>query len=250
LEVTGCCDPPAITSLSGPTAPLALGTTATVTAHFAAADDGSGRVSTFNWGDGTEDAGIDASGVSASGTHTYADPGVYRVTVTAANDCGDTATAVHEFVVVYDPEGGFVTGGGWINSPGGAYTANPALTGKANFGFVSKYQNGANVPTGNTEFQFKAGDLNFRSTSYDWLVVAGAKAKFKGSGTINGDGDYAFQLTATDGQGLGGDGVDRFRIKIWEKSGGGVIYDNQPGDPETADAATSLGGGSIVIHKP
>ena len=102
---------------------------------------------------------------------------------------------------------------------------------------------------GNTEFQFKAGDLNFKSTSYDWLVVAGAKAKFKGSGTINGAGDYAFQLTATDGQVSGGGGVDKFRIKIWNKSGGGVIYDNQPGAPDTADATTALGGGSIVVHK-
>ena len=41
-------------------------------------------------------------------------------------------------VVVYDPSAGFVTGGGWIDSPAGAYTADPSLTGKANFGFVSK----------------------------------------------------------------------------------------------------------------
>jgi hypothetical protein len=106
------------------------------------------------------------------------------------------------------------------------------------------------MPAGNTEFQFKAGDLNFHSTSYDWLVVAGAKAKYKGSGTINGSGDYAFQLSATDGQVNGAGGVDKFRIKIWSKSGGGVIYDNQPGDPDTADASTALGGGSIVVHKP
>ncbi|MBN8249441.1 MAG: PKD domain-containing protein, partial [Verrucomicrobia bacterium] len=250
FNVINCCEPPAIVRLSGPSAPLALGATATVTVHFAAIGSGSGRVCAFNWGDGTEDAGLDASTASASATHTYTAPGVYRVTVTASNNCGDTDTAVHEFVVIYDPEGGFVTGGGWIHSPVGAYTVNPTLTGKANFGFVSKYLKGAHIPTGNTEFQFKAGDLNFKSTSYDWLVVAGAKAKFKGSGTINGAGDYAFQLTATDGQAGGGGGTDRLRIKIWNTSGGGVIYDNQPGDPDTADAATALGGGSIVVHKP
>ncbi|MGH8245431.1 MAG: hypothetical protein ACREUU_03260 [Gammaproteobacteria bacterium] len=44
--------------------------------------------------------------------------------------------------------------------------------GKANFGFVSKYLPGANLPSGNTEFQFKAGGLNFKSTAYDWLVIA------------------------------------------------------------------------------
>ena len=70
------------------------------------------------------------------------------------------------------------------------------------------------------------------------------------SGTINGAGDYAFQLTATDGQANGGEGTNRFRSKIWDKSGGGVIYDNQPGASDDADATTALGGGSIVIHKP
>ena len=33
---------------------------------------------------------------------------------------------------------GFVTGGGWINSPVGAYVPDPELAGRANFGFVFK----------------------------------------------------------------------------------------------------------------
>ena len=38
-----------------------------------------------------------------------------------------------------------------------------ALSGKANFGFVSQYEKGKTVPTGNTEFQFQTGNLNFKS---------------------------------------------------------------------------------------
>ena len=34
---------------------------------------------------------------------------------------------------------GFVTGGGWIPSPAGAYTADPALTGRGTFGLVAKH---------------------------------------------------------------------------------------------------------------
>jgi hypothetical protein len=34
---------------------------------------------------------------------------------------------------------------------------------------------------------------------YDWLVVGGAKAQYKGTGTINGAGNYGFLLTATGG---------------------------------------------------
>ena len=155
------------------------------------------------------------------------------------------------YAVVYDPSAGFVTGGGWIDSPEGAYAPDPSLTGKANFGFVSKYQKGATTPTGQTQFQFKVADLNFHSNEYEWLVivVAGARAKYKGSGTINGEGDYGFMVTAIDGQLNGGGGEDKFRIKIWDKSNEGVIvYDNQMDAEDTEDATTILGGGKVIIH--
>jgi hypothetical protein len=192
---------------------------------------------------------VNQEATNVSDIHMYALPGVYQVTLTVTDNDGLSDTDSFQYIVIYDPDGGFVTGGGWIMSPAGAYAGDSTLMGKANFGFVAKYKNGANIPTGNTEFQFKAGDLNLKSSSYDWLVVAGAKAKYKGSGSINGSGDYAFMLTATDGQADGGGSVDKFRIKIWDNSDGGVIYDNQPGAPDDADATTTLGGGSIVIHK-
>jgi len=122
------------------------------------------------------------------------------------------------------------------------------MTGKATFGFVSKYKKGATVPTGETEFQFKAGNLNFRSTSYDWLVVAGAKAMYKGTGTINGEEEYGFMLTAIDGQIKGRDSMDKFRIKIWEKATDALVYDNQLNALDTDDPTTVISGGSIVIH--
>ena len=86
---------------------------------------------------------------------------------------------------MYDPSGGFVTGGGEIESAPGSYAPDETLEGIAHFGFVSKYKNGANTPTGQTEFQFQVADFNFHSTSYDWLVVAGNKAQYKGEGTVN-----------------------------------------------------------------
>jgi hypothetical protein len=79
-------------------------------------------------------------------------------------------------------------------------------------------------------------------------VVAGAKAQYKGSSTVNGAGDYAFMLTAIDGALPGGGGQDKFRIKIWDKTTGAVIYDNQMGGSDTDDPTTVLGGGSILIH--
>jgi hypothetical protein len=149
---------------------------------------------------------------------------------------------------VYDPNAGFVTGGGWITSPPGAYIANAALTGKATFGFVSKYQKGKIVPTGKTEFRFNTANLKFKSASYEWLVVAGPKAQFKGVGTINGQGQYGFMLTATDGALNGGGGTDKFRIKIWNKATNAIVYDNEIGTADTANPKTAIGGGSIIIH--
>jgi hypothetical protein len=175
--------------------------------------------------------------------------GVYTLTVTAVDKAGNGYTSDSITFVVYDPNGGFVTGGGWFTSPAGAYSANQTLTGKATFGFVSKYQKGANIPTGQTEFQFHVANLNFHSESYDWLVVASTKAQYKGTGTITGlGGTYRFMLTAIDGDLLaGGKGADKFRIRIWDDNG--LIYDNQMGKDENGDFATEIQGGSIVIHK-
>ena len=56
-------------------------------------------------------------------------------------------TSTFQYFVAYDLDGGFVTGGGLIDSPTGVYKPDPDLTGKATFGFVSKYKKGANTPT-------------------------------------------------------------------------------------------------------
>ena len=200
---------------------------------------------TVDYGDGSEsESGIVDTDSCLGPDHTYTEPGVYAVTVTVSDKDGDSSSATAtSFIVIYDPNGGFVTGGGWINSPLGAYTADPLLTGKATFGFISKYQKGATIPTGQTEFQFHVADLNFKSTSYNWLVIAGAKAQYKGTGTINGAGNFGFLLTAIDGS------PDKFRIKIWDKATGQVIYDNQLGAGDDANPTTAIQGGSIVIHK-
>lgn len=180
------------------------------------------------------------------------EPGVYNVTVHSGHDVAPGFGFEHHRnlqFVVYDPDGGFVTGGGWIDSPEGAYDTDPELSGRATFGFVSKYQRGATTPTGATEFQFRVADLNFHTNTYEWLVIAGGKAKYKGTGTINGTGAYRFMLTACDVAVAGnchGEDSDTFRIRIW--SDDGWIYDNQPESPEHSGDGTVLGGGSIVIH--
>ncbi|KQB43990.1 Hemagglutination activity domain protein [Flavobacterium daejeonense] len=172
--------------------------------------------------------------------------GLYKVIAIAGSDCAKSTEA---YMPVFDPNGSFVTGGGWIMSPAGAYSNNPLLTGKANFGFNAKYKKGNNQVDGNTEFQFKAGDLNFKSTLHESgsLVISGKKATYRGDGTINGVPGYKFTLVAIDGDYNGGTAPDQFRIKIWGANG--VIYDNGLAADENSDVSTVLGGGSIVIQE-
>ena len=156
------------------------------------------------------------------------------------------------YVVIYNPAAGFVTGGGWIDSPEGAYPDNSLITGKANLGFNIRYPEGESIPSGQIQFNFKEADLKLHSTGYEWLVINGAKAIFKGEGTINGEGVYKFQVTVIDAEADLNDDFeeDCIRIKIWEVVGGNevVIYDDTLGD-NSDYALTELGGGSIVIHE-
>ena len=239
--------PPTIDSLTGPTEPVDIGDQSAVSVVVAFGDPGTLDTHdvTWSWGDSSSDTQHGATS-PATQSHAYSAPGVYEVTVTVTDDDGGTVSQDYEYIVIYDPDGGFVTGGGWIDSPAGAYVADPLLTGRANFGFVSKYKKGATVPTGQTEFQFKAGDLNFHSSSYEWLVVAGHdKAKYKGVGTINGTGNYGFMLTVTDNE----NSPDTFRIKIWDiDNGDAIVYDNQMGVDDDAYDGTEIGGGNIKVH--
>ncbi|HSG44401.1 MAG TPA: PKD domain-containing protein [Anaerolineales bacterium] len=186
--------------------------------------DPDGDALTETW---TADSGTVADKTYIAG----AEAGIYDVCLTVNDGTVDSDSGC-TMVVVYDPSAGFVTGGGWIDSPAGAYKADETLSGKATFGFVAKNKKGVTVPDGNTEFQFKAGALNFKSTSYEWLVFAGSAAQFKGEGTISGEGSYSFRIWADNGA------TDTFRIQIWDANGN--VYDNR--------AQQSLGGGSIKVH--
>jgi hypothetical protein len=243
-----------------PAEPVALASgLVSVTASFTDAP-GQSWTCTIDWGDGSApDGGVvtaptETDAGSCTGSHLYTAVGVYPVAISLSDMCGESAGAVYQYAVVYDPDGGFVTGSGWIDSPPGAYTSNPALTGRAHFGFVSAYRKGnSTTPTGRTDFHFSVANFDFSSAEYEWLVVSGAKARFRGTGQVNGAGSYGFALTAWDGDAPGGGGVDKFRIKVWDQNqGDAVVYDNQIGCPnqgDNADPCTALGAGAIVIHK-
>jgi hypothetical protein len=249
-------DAPIAGVIDVPLDPNNIANAISVSMPFTDPDANDTHTAVWDWGDGTQcDTSVDtdcsvgeSSGIgTTTATHTYSTPGVYTLTVNIS-DSELTASSTFKYVVVYDPDGGFVTGGGWFNSPEGAYAPDANLTGKANFGFISKYHNGAQIPSGETQFQFKVADFRFHSDDYDWLVVNNAKAQYKGTGTVNGAGNHGFMLTAIDGA-LTQQGDNLFRIKIWDKTTDEVVYDNKMGADDDADPTTEIGGGNIVIHE-
>lgn len=238
---------PLLSMIEGPIDPVQLGTSIDIIGHFSDPGPDDIHTATIDWEDGSEpdtDNIMDEALGTVTDSYMYTQAGVYAITLTLEDDDGGSDSIQFQYAVIFDPTGGFVTGGGWIYSQPGAYKPDPVLEGKANFGFVAKYKKGASEPMGNTEFQFQTGDLNFHSSSYEWLVIAGAKAMFKGEGTVNGVEGYKFKISAIDGNLAEPGSEDKFRIRIWTEDENGietVLYDN--------DRETQLGGGQIIIHE-
>lgn len=206
--------------------------------YFVGADPGVGNGLPMSLSGGTLSATI---GTSLA-------PGVYTVGVRARDVVGNWSPASTTLLVVYDPNGGYATGGGWIVPGSAGSDAGDLLPGldgssKANLGFVVKYQSGASTtPSGHLEFHYDAGKFHLTSTNYEWLVVTNKnQAQFQGDATVNGGSAvYPFKATARDGDPTGQ--TDRFTIKIYA-----------PGsDPSTSSpvyqASGDLSGGQIIIH--
>ncbi|MEA1864274.1 MAG: post-COAP-1 domain-containing protein, partial [Euryarchaeota archaeon] len=200
-NVQAPCDitPPVITI----TTPVPYGLyTVGMTLNFSATDSGSG-VATIA---GNLTNTIDVSQNVDSGFAPAV--GAYTLVVTATDNASNTNVSDPVFFVVYDPNGGHATGGGWFYPD-----ENSTLPGgKANFGFTAKYKD--NSSTGKLNFQYSDAGIHLKSTSIDWLTISSVSAQFQGNGTINDDGLYTFKVHAKDNGEPGAD-TDHFDIKIW-----------------------------------
>jgi hypothetical protein len=187
-----------------------------------------------------------------TGSYKFTTPGVYKLQMntidqnnvtTYANTNGD----LEAIVVVYDPNGGNTYGGGYYNSLAGALRSNPSATGKASYGFAMNYFKNSTYPKGETQFEFKVGDFEFNALNFDYLIISNSMAQFKGTGKIiGGQSGVGFTMTVTDGQ-LDGTGVDKIRMKIYNKNNGSIIYDNQHGASDAALPTQVVGTNSIVV---
>ena len=116
--VTVINDLPSLGTIDGPDDPIALKAYFTVSASFS--DNNFFGATWYFSPDGSfadNDSTIKVIGSIQGNTisNTLTLPtGVYTVKLVIQDICGETATEYHRYVVVYDPNGGFVTGGGWI----------------------------------------------------------------------------------------------------------------------------------------
>ncbi len=93
------------------------------------------------------------------------------ITLTVTDDDGGAGSAVYQFVVVYDPDGGFASGAGRFIPTKEAGDVLPGLepnnTSPAMFGFAVKYNPGATTPEGRLQFQYRQGRFNLQSGGMD-----------------------------------------------------------------------------------
>ncbi len=210
---------PVIASVSGPATSLTLGSTATISLSYSDAGAADTHSATFTWGDTTTSAATCAAGVCTT-THTYAAAGIYTVGITLADDDGGTAASSFQSVIVTDANAGYVTSGGWIDTPAG----------KGTFMANAQYMKSGLSGTA----RFDVGSSTFTATSFEWLVVSGSTATMKGTGTIDKAGAYAFVITVNDAT------PDKFGIRIWNPLTNTVVFDTT--------TPQALAGGAVEIH--
>ncbi|MFF0175301.1 PKD domain-containing protein [Micromonospora profundi] len=205
----------------------------------------------IEWDDG-QTSTFDSYADRCEATHTFTHPGMYTIKPTITDDDGGASPAASVMVIVYDPNAGFVTQGGWLNSPAGALVDEPAVQGRLMVEFNPKYlprEPGPAPGGGKVAAALRGTGFDLASTTLEWLVVTpDQKAAVKGTGTIGGAAGYGFVA-------YGVDTPDAVRLVVWPLSAGHypqqtLVYDNRPGKSYDLDLSDPqpLGGGSVQVH--
>lgn len=233
---------PVVGTINVSTNPLLIATELSTSATYTDPGDTGTHTAIWDWGDGaTSNGTVNESTGLVTGAHLYASAGVYTVTLAVTDDESLSGSSIYEYVSVYNPTSqGLFTAGQRFNSPAGAYIQNPNLTGIVRFGLSYKYQ--GSIPVGDRQFMmsFDAANFDFNATTVTSLVVTNGIATLRGTGTLNGSGSYTFLV-------VGNNSANTVRIQIKDQSGT-VVYDTQPGAPDTASPTVSVTG-NIIAHE-
>ncbi len=249
------CFSPLSVQLSLPPHAVRVGEQVRTTADFGDYVPGEAHNIRWMWGDQSQPsiAYFAAGDSHVTGEHIYTQAGIYKVGLDFSESCLESADENYkQWMVIYDPAAGSVTGGGQLLS---LQTSLPWMNQQQNAQFsfnVSYNQNRDTAPQGQTQLNLRQQGV-FRSNTIDWLVVRGDQALWQGTGTLNGEGNYGFTASVWDGRGTGAnDAGDEIRIRIWDKNAGNaLVYDNfeTAGDIYDMTNPTSrIVRGQIIIH--
>ena len=176
--------------------------------------------------------------------------GVYAIYVRAQDSAGYwSQSTLAGYLAVYDPQGGWVTGGGQF-VPGGGTSYNddflPEIDGvsRAVISFSLRYRReSSTAPTGIFTFRYPHGGFTLRSRQINWLIVTNSVwGMFQGQATIDGmEGLFPFRVDARDGDRQGRLQSDRFIIRVWAP--GANLDRDEPIYRASGDVQ-----GQVVIH--
>ena len=139
---------------------------------------------------------------------------------------------------------GWLSGGGAIESPAGAWSRVPGATGAASFGIAVHRIGDERAPSGFAALTFEAGGLELRSSGFDWLLFVSGIGTAAGWGTVNGVDGYSFEVMAADGGPADGGSL---RMRIWLSATAAVIYDSQPTSRSDVPSSPIASGAVAVL---
>lgn len=180
--------------------------------------------------------------------------GSHQIDIHIDNYYTDAATALVE---VAQPDGSFVTGGGYLTiaNSGGAYPADPGS--QMTFGFNVAYKNKKNA-NGQVNIIFRQGDKTYqiKSTAVESLGItttpAGGIADLRTKANLSDvtdprksvplGGNLTLQVTMTDNGEPGSQ--DTIGVTLWK--GGQLLFSSEWNGSATLEMPIS--GGNIVVH--
>jgi probable HAF family extracellular repeat protein len=173
------------------------------------------------------------------GACTYTSAGFYTISARVSDEDGGTSgEALFTDVVIFDPAAS-TRGSGFYSVPGQGNR-------KAHFSFDASFPSGGTVPNGAVRLWIPSGEMDFRSSSIELLVVSRNRAQFWGTGTLNG-APARFRITAVDGNAHHDQLGDAIRVELWDARGVTLLYDTQSGAPQGAPVTTPADGGNIRV---
>ncbi|WP_198661663.1 thrombospondin type 3 repeat-containing protein [Lewinella sp. IMCC34183] len=245
-------DAPIFTKVKLSTSFIKVGVSVLLDVFYTDYNDQDGHKVEVDWGDGTKEyCDIDQLKNYAFRSHKYAKAGLYRIVTKIVDVCGTVVidTGDHQ-VMCTDPTDKYADGKGTFKSPSGSLFSLLNLFGDAHYDFAGKYAADGSI-AGHFNLDLNWSDYHFRSTKVDWMTISGDYGKMKGSGKVNGAGNFTFVITFEDNFSLLGLGFDKMRVQLWdEDQDHKLVYDNIKGGYLFGFLCNNISFGHVTIHSP